>query len=63
MKRSHLSVILFSVCIVICISLISVSNADTWTDNFDGNKLEEVWEFRDHNKEQQNMRLKMDSYG
>ena len=58
MKRSYLSVILFSVCIVICISLIADSNADTWTDNFDGNKLEEGWEFRDHNNKQTEYEVK-----
>lgn len=31
------------------IGLISNISADVWTDNFDGNKLEEGWEFRDHN--------------
>ncbi len=43
---------------ILSICFIPIVSADTWTDNFDGNKLEDVWEFRDHNKEETEYEVK-----
>ena len=50
--------IMVFVCGLLSIILISNAIADTWTDNFDGNKLEDVWEFRDHNNKQTEYEVK-----
>ena len=46
------------VCGILIISLISVVSAGVWTDNFDGNKLADGWEFRDHNNKQSKYEVK-----
>lgn len=50
--------IMIFVSAILMISLISAVSAGVWTDNFDGNKLSEGWEFRDHNAEKTTYEVK-----
>ncbi len=51
-------ILMIFVCGISIFCLISGVSAGVWTDNFDGNKLSEGWEFRDHNAKQTKYEVK-----